>query len=213
MKILPNFGQGIFPNDVAANISLSIQAVAKNTRTETLSAPKIITTSGHEATIRMVEERYFPSSWENPEITVNNNTVQLQAPIPEFDDSTDIGIRLTVTPIVNPDNYTITLHVKPEVVSFIKYSEYYVNVEQGQIDTGGTTVPSIQTAYTIKMPEIGRRDIDTHIKVYDGESIVLGGMVSNRNIYRDDKWPIIGEIRWLDGFLAVSWLIQSKPIY
>ena len=194
LKILPNFGQGIFPNDVAANISLSIQAVAKNTRTETLSAPKIITTSGHEATIRMVEERYFPSSWENPEITVNNNTVQLQAPIPEFDDSTDIGIRLTVTPIVNPDNYTITLHVKPEVVSFIKYSEYYVNVEQGQIDTGGTTVPSIQTAYTIKMPEIGRRDIDTHIKVYDGESIVLGGMVSNRNIYRDDKWPIIGEI-------------------
>ena len=80
------------------------------------------------------------------------------------------------------------------MVSFIKYSEYYVNVEQGQIDTGGTTVPSIQTAYTIKMPEIGRRDIDTHIKVYDGESIVLGGMVSNRNIYRDDKWPIIGEI-------------------
>ena len=194
LKILPNFGQGIFPDDVSANISLSIQAVAKNSRTETLSAPKIITTSGHEATIRMVEERYFPSSWENPEITVNNNTVQLQAPIPEFDDSTDIGIRMTVTPIVNPDNYTITLHVQPEVVSFIKFSQYSVSVEQGQIATDGTTIPSIQTNYTIVMPEIGRRNIDTHIKVYDGETIVLGGMVSNRNIYRDDKWPIIGEI-------------------
>ena len=44
------------------------------------------------------------------------------------------------------------------------------------------------------MPEIGRRDIDTHIKVYDGETVVLGGMIDNRNVYRDDKWPVIGDI-------------------
>jgi general secretion pathway protein D len=193
LKILPNFGQGIFPSDVTANISLSIEAVASNTRTETLSSPKLITTSGHEATIRMVEERYYPSGWEDPEITVNNNTVQTQAPIPEFDDSTDIGIRLTVTPIVNPDNYTITLHVIPQVVSFITFSEYFVKVEQGQIIAGVAT-PSIVNNYKIKMPEIGRRDLDTHVKVYDGETIVLGGMVKNRNVYRDDKWPIIGNI-------------------
>jgi general secretion pathway protein D len=167
--------------------------VATNSRTEVLSSPKIITTSGHEATIRMVQEIYYPSGWENPEITVNNNTVQTQAPIPEFDDSTDIGIRLTVTPIVNPDNYTITLHVKPEVVNFITFSEYQVQVQQGQIIDGVAT-PSIANNYTIKMPEIGRRDIDTHVKVYDGETVVLGGMINNRNVYRDDKWPILGEV-------------------
>ena len=201
LKILPNFGQGIFPSDVTANISLSIEAVAKNTRTETLSSPKLITTSGHEATIRMVEERYYPSGWENPEITVNNNTVQTQAPIPEFDDSTDIGIRLTVTPIVNPDNYTITLHVIPQVVSFITFSEYFVKVEQGQI-IDSIALPSVTNNYTIKMPEIGRRDLDTHVKVYDGETIVLGGMVNNRNVYRDDKWPIIGDIPLVGRFFS-----------
>ncbi|MDD5726977.1 MAG: hypothetical protein PHV59_00295 [Victivallales bacterium] len=194
LQILPNFANSLFGSDVSASLSLSIEAISQNTRTETLSSPKLITTSGHEATIRMVEERYYPSSWENPSITVNNNTVQIQAPIPQFDDSTDIGIRLTVTPIVNPDNFTITLHVKPEVVSFIKFSEYRVSVEQGQLNADGTATPSIQVNYTIKMPEIGRRDVDTHIKVYDGETIVLGGMIDNRNIYRDDKWPIIGEI-------------------
>ncbi|MFA6714659.1 MAG: hypothetical protein WCS27_04745 [Victivallaceae bacterium] len=194
LKILPNFAQGLFGSDVTADLSLSIEAVSQNTRTETLSSPKIITTSGHEANIRMVEERYYPSSWENPEITVNNNTVQLQAPIPEFDDSTDIGILLTVNPVVNPDNYTITLHVKPEIVSFIKFSEYTVTVEQGTMAEDGTATPSVSAVYTIKMPEIGRRNIDTHIKVYDGETIVLGGMISNRNVYRDDKWPIIGDI-------------------
>ena len=201
LKILPNFGQGIFPSDVTANISLSIEAVAKNTRTETLSSPKLITTSGHEATIRMVEERYYPSGWENPEITVNNNTVQTQAPIPEFDDSTDIGIRLTVTPIVNPDNYTITLHVIPQVVSFITFSEYFVKVEQGQI-IDSVAIPSVTNNYTIKMPEIGRRDLDTHVKVYDGETIVLGGMVNNRNVYSDDKWPIIGNIPLVGRFFT-----------
>ena len=193
LKILPNFGQGIFPSDVTADLSLSIEAIARDSRTEILSAPKIITTSGHEATIRMVEEIYYPSGWENPEITVNNNTVQTQAPIPEFDDSTDIGIRLTVTPVVNPDNYTISMHVKPEIVSFIDFSIYDVQVEQGQI-IDGKVAPSIVNNYKIKMPEIGRRDLDTHIKVYDGETIVLGGMIDNRNVYRDDKWPIIGDI-------------------
>jgi len=210
LKILPNFGQGIFPSDVTANLSLTIEAVAKNTRTETLSAPKIITTSGHEATIRMVEERYYPSGWENPEITVNNNTVQTQAPIPEFDDSTDIGIRLTVTPIVNPDNYTITLHVKPEVVSFITFSSYTVQVEQGQM-IAGVAHPALTNNYEIKMPQIGRRDIDTHIKVYDGETIVLGGMIANRNVYRDDKWPIIGNIP-LVGRLFTSQLAFTDQV-
>ena len=202
LKILPNFGQGLFPDDITADLSLTIEAIAKNTRTETLSSPKLITTSGHEATIRMVEERYYPSGWENPEITVNNNTVQTQSPIPEFDDSTDIGIKLTVLPIVNPDNYTITLHVKPEIVSFIKFSSYPVSVEQGQIQADGTTKTSIKTTYNILMPEIGRRDIDTHIKVYDGETIVLGGMVNNRNVYRDDKWPILGNVPLIGRFFS-----------
>ncbi|MDD5596605.1 MAG: hypothetical protein PHV82_01590 [Victivallaceae bacterium] len=211
LKILPNFAQGLFGSDVTADLSLSIEAVARNTRTETLSSPKIITTSGHEANIRMVEERYYPSSWENPEITVNNNTVQLQAPIPEFDDSTDIGILLTVNPVVNPDNYTITLHVKPEIVSFIKFSEYTVTVEQGTMAEDGTATPSVSAVYKIKMPEIGRRNIDTHIKVYDGETIVLGGMISNRNVYRDDKWPIIGDIP-LIGRLFSSQLALTEQI-
>ena len=202
LKILPNFGQGLFPDDITADLSLSIEAVAKNTRTETLSSPKLITTSGHEATIRMVEERFYPSGWENPEITVNNNTVQTQSPIPEFDDSTDIGIKFTVLPIVNPDNYTITLHVKPEIVSFIKFSSYPVSVEQGQIQADGTTKSSIKTSYNILMPEIGRRYLDTHIKVYDGETIVLGGMINNRNVYRDDKWPIIGNVPLVGRFFS-----------
>ena len=157
----------------------------------------------------MVEEIFYPSSWENPTITVNNNTVQVQAPIPQFGDSTDIGIRLTVTPVVNPDNYTISLHVKAEIVSFVQFSIYGITVEQGQINDAGVSIPSIQTNYDIKMPEIGRRDVDTHIKIYDGETIVLGGMISNRNVYRDDKWPIIGGIP-LIGRLFSSQLAQTQ---
>ena len=197
MKILPNFANGLFGSDVSANLSLSIEAIAKNTCTEVLSSPKVITTSGQQATIRMVQEVFYPESWDNPSITVNNNTVQMQAPIPQFGDSTDIGIRLTVTPIVNPDNYTITLHVIPQVVSFIQFSEYPVTVEQGQISSTGQAVPTTQITYTIKMPEIGRRDTDTHVKVYDGETIVLAGMNDNRNVYRDDKWPVIGDIPFI----------------
>jgi general secretion pathway protein D len=61
------------------------------------------------------------------------------------------------------------------------------------------------------MPIIGRRDLDVNIKVYDGETIVLGGMVDNRNMYRNDKWPIIGEVP-LIGRLFSSQLAYTEKV-
>jgi general secretion pathway protein D len=194
LKIFPNFGKSLFGTDTRVNLSLTVDAISQNTKTETLSAPKIITTSGSEATIRMVEETYYPESWEDPDLTVNGSTVELKAPVPEFGDATDIGILFTVKPVVNPDNYTITLHLQPQVVSFVGWTPYPVTMKSGVQNPDGTNNPIIDTTTTILMPEIARRDLDVHIKVYDGETIVLGGMIDNINMNRDDKWPIIGEI-------------------
>ncbi|QSH42489.1 hypothetical protein P0136_02495 [Lentisphaerota bacterium ZTH] len=202
LKIFPNFGKALFGEGTRVDLTLSVNAIAQNQRSETLFAPKVITVSGSSATIRMVREEYYPESWEDPEVNVNNQTVEIQAPVPEFGDATDIGILLTVKPVVDPDMYTINLHLAPQIVSFVKFTDYPVNIQTGQVLGDGTIVNGVSQTFNISMPEIARRDLDVHITVYDGETIVLGGMVDNQNIFRDDKWPVIGDIPFIGRFFS-----------
>ena len=46
----------------------------------------------------------------------------------------------------------------------------------------------------MRMPEISRREMTTNITLYDGETVLIGGMVENETTVRDDKWPILGDI-------------------
>jgi len=63
----------------------------------------------------------------------------------------------------------------------------------------------------IKMPIISRRDLDTNVKVFDGETIVLGGMLQDQTIERNDKWPILGDIPLL-GRLFSSQMNKTEKI-
>lgn len=210
LRIFPNF-QGSAFGDTTVNMDLTVNAISQNSRSEILSTPRLLTTSGSEASIRMVEANYFPSSWENPTVTVNGATVAITAPIPDFGEATDVGILFTIRPVVNPDNYTITLHLVPQVVNFAGKNSETVSIQTGTVTAEGEAKPGSQNNYEIWMPIIGRRDLDVNIKVYDGETIVLGGMVDNRNMYRDDKWPIIGEVP-LVGRLFSSQLAYTEKV-
>ncbi|OGV54782.1 MAG: hypothetical protein A2017_16125 [Lentisphaerae bacterium GWF2_44_16] len=192
LQVLPNFGP-----DNAYNIALTVNAMNQSGRTEILSAPKVIATSGTTAIIRMVREEYYPTSWTEPEISVSTSTFSYTPAYPEFGDATDIGIRFEVTPTVSPNNYTITLHLHPEITSLTGWTTYPFQI----VMTTGDTV-TLSGRPVIMMPEITRRDIDTNVKVFDGETVVLGGMLKDKHAARDDRWPGLGEIPILGRLFA-----------
>ena len=210
LKLLPEFGKSIFGQQNQWDLSVTINAISQNDRTETLSTPRLLTTSGSEASIKMVTQYYYPKSWTAPTVTTSGATVSITAPIPTFSDATDIGILLTIKPVVNPDNYTITLSLQPQVLTFIaEFPSETVTVTSGSLDANGNAIPVFTNSYQVWMPEIGKRDLSTNIKVYDGETIVLGGMVDNTSVYRDDKWPVLGDIP-LVGRLFSSQLASTQ---
>jgi len=192
----------LLPGSSDFSLGLTVNAIDQHQKTETLSAPKVIATSGTTALIRMVEEYYFPTSWSDPTLSVSSSSIQITPPKPNFGEKTDIGIRFEVTPTVSPNNYTISLHLNPQVVAFFGWSEYPIIMQVGSTNIGSTATA------TIKMPEITRRDLDTNVKVFDGETIVLGGMLTDLNVERNDKWPVLGDIP-LVGRLFSSQLHQT----
>jgi general secretion pathway protein D len=203
LKIFPNFGKKLFGKNNDVNLSLTVNAVDQNSRSESLAAPKVITTSGSRATIRMVRSEFFPTSWEEPEIETSNNTTIVHHAIPEFDEATNIGVIFEVEPTVGPDNYTITLHIVPQVIDFLQWSLYSYYFQYSTTTTNAFGQPTTSTTTIngeIKMPEITHRDLDIKVKVYDGETIVIGGMIDARSRYRDDKYPFLGEVPLLGRF-------------
>ena len=175
----------------AYNLHMMLHALDQSGTTEVLSAPKIIAKSGDEATIRMVREEYYPDSWSAPELSVSNNTFIYTPPIPEFSEATDVGIRLTVTPTVSPDNHTITLVLSPQVVQLTGWSDYSIGYIFG--DNSGVSL--------VKMPQTSHRDISASVKTYDGDTLVLGGMLLEASSASDDSYPGSDKVPLL-GFLG-----------
>lgn len=165
-----------------------IHAINRADSTDILSCPKVTAKSDETAILRMVTERYFPTSWTEPEIesggTDNNSTYKPS--IPEFGEARDIGVVLEATPKVDPKKeYLIDLLLRPQVYDFLGYDTdlNYVMVIDGEEVEGKA-----------QMPIIAARTVETSVMVWDGETVVLGGMISEHLTEYDDKVPVLGDI-------------------
>ncbi len=215
LKIFPNFGTGII-KDMEMNLSLSINALCQNGRAEMLSAPKLVTAGGEEAMVKMITKRYFPVSWESPEIESDDENTDITYPVPEWSDPTEVGIHLKVRPEVDPDNHTISLELHPEIITFIGKTDDAVLMDYGVYQKDGNDIPYKQSYVTntkqdptdprlnvsVWMPIIGRRKADVFAKVHDGQTIVIGGMVENTTNTSRDRWPLLGDLPFIGRFFS-----------
>jgi len=177
-------------------LHMVLHAIDRSRKSEVLSAPKVIAKNGEEANVRMVREEYYPSTYSTPELVIVNGLFQYTPPIPEFGEATDVGISLTVTPTVSPDNHTITLALNPQVIQLTGWSDYsvrYIFAEQDGISP-------------VTMAERSRRDINANVKTYDGDTLVIGGMLTETASDNDDSYPGTDKVPLL-GFLG---RVQTK---
>ena len=187
LNIIPNFGK-----DGAYNMFLTVHAVDQSSRGEVIAAPKVLAKSGTSATIQMVQQMYFPEDWEEAELEEGNNTFEYTPPVPEMGDAQPIGTNFTVTPTVGTNLRTITLVLSPSVTQLVGWTDYDYQFIIGSIRS--VSADSAVYAAKMKMPEISERSLSTQLKIYDGDTVVLGGVLQEQSMKRDDKYPFLGEI-------------------
>ncbi|MCF6176162.1 MAG: hypothetical protein L3J71_10385 [Victivallaceae bacterium] len=171
------------------DFSMNISAVDQADSKDLLASPRVVTMDGEEASIRMIREVYYPSDWSEATTSTttadNISSYTYISPVPEFDEPTELGIVLKVTPKVDMDRRTITLHMNPTVQTFLGFTDYSYDV----VDPSGNIRREIITREII-----GERTVDTQVTVYDGETIVLGGIIRDHVTEIVDKVPILGDI-------------------
>lgn len=82
-----------------------------------------------------------------------------------------IGVKLTVTPHVNAQG-DIVVDLHPEVSAFLRFDNY-----------GNVQAPVFST-----------REATTQIMIKDGETIVIGGLIKDREMEYEKKVPLLGDI-------------------
>ena len=165
-----------------------VHALNKSSTGDILSTPRITTQNGQQATIRMVSEEYYPSTWSEATYTQSGQYSVFTPSAPELSSSTNIGVTLTVTPTVDSDSYTISLSMVPIVRSFLGWTNYSYEF------TPLGVPPPPKVTNVLKMPIFELRTVDTKLVVYDGETIVMGGAIKDNSNFTDDRIPVLGDI-------------------
>jgi len=193
---------GIFTNP---QFQVVLRALNQQKGVDLVSAPKVTTKSGQRATINIVREFRYPSEYDLPQVSAASGS-QYQPVVPTTPtafETKPVGITLEVEPTVGPDGYTIDLILSPRIVEFDGFINYgspiFAEVQAVYLNAAGfivttPTAPILATANVINKPVFSTREVITEVTVYDGQTVVLGGLMREDIQKVEDKVPILGDI-------------------
>lgn len=152
--------------DVAGESRALLKAFGENSRVSILSTPRLMVKSGEEASIDVGTEVPTITARQTSPQQVEGNTGLLQS----------IQYRKT----------GIILSVKPTV-----YSDDRVDIELSQEVSEALPLSDSDTTGS---PSIFNRSVKTSLSLRDGGSIVLGGLMSNRQTNSDNGIPYLKQV-------------------
>ncbi len=183
-------------------LQLAINAISQKGHADVLSSPRVTTKNNEQATIKVIEEIRYPQAYEANQIQtygglnatggaiVNTQPLNVTVFTPADFQTREVGVILNVTPTIGPDGYTIDLTLVPEVSELTEWHQY------------GT-----QNGLNAAQPFFSTRTVTSKLVVWDGETVVLGGLIKEKLTDMNDKIPVLGDIPLLGK------LFQSKGTY
>ncbi len=177
-------------------MTMVLQALSQHGNADLLSAPRITTKTGVNAQIQVVREIIYPTEFEVTQPTVQSQGDLVTPPTvtPGSFETREIGVILNVTPTVGPDGYTIDLTLVPEVaelVDWIQYGSEFTLESAGTVAARGS---SRTFRYNIPQPVFSSRNATTSIIIWDGQTVVMGGLIREELTTVKDKIPFLGDI-------------------
>lgn len=192
-----------------------IRALNQKKGVDLLSAPRVTTKSGQRAQIEIVREFRYPTQFSEPRVpdirggSSSGTGTTISLPVvgpstPSAFETRNTGVTLEVEPVVGPDGVTIDLNLIPQVVEFEGFVNYGNPIKTvnpallgiaSAIPTAVFGTESITlTENIINQPIFSSRKVTTSVSVWDGQTVVLGGLMREDVQKVEDRVPIVGDI-------------------
>jgi general secretion pathway protein D len=202
-----------------ADVSMILHMLSQRSDSDLLSAPKVVTKSGQEAVMKVVTEYIYPTEFEVT-MSQQGNTGggvgggggtgdPLAIVEPQNFEMREVGVILQVVPEVSAEGQMINLLLNPQVVSEPVWKNYGTKipkiVPQSLFDpiTGLFIQSSDQIEYTelpMEQPFFPVRSVSTQLSIYNGATVVMGGLINENRITIEDKIPFLGDLPYLGRF-------------
>jgi type II secretory pathway component GspD/PulD (secretin) len=170
------FGGGYSSLDVGSSLTAQIDWLRTQTDTKFLARPKLLTLNNETAEIRI-------STDESIGVITTTDSQGVSTGTPE---RAITGVALRVTPQIDIDSGEVTMFIYPEVIEATAGNSLRVN---STTTTGN---------YQFRDPET--RSTKTIVRVKDGETVIVGGLIRNEKSVTDTKIPVLGDIPILGSF-------------
>lgn len=216
-----NLAPGVFALTGLTDPSFQVvmRALDQKKGVDLLSAPRVTTKSGNRAVIEIIREFRYPIEFEQPQIpqtfgntgqgslvigggggAVNplafssNGSFPVTPTTPTTFETRNTGVTLEVEPVIGPDGASIDMQLAPQVVEFEGFINYGSPIQTTSTNGLGQTITNIITPNVINQPIFSTRKVSTNVTVFDGATVVLGGLVREDVQKVEDKTPIVGDI-------------------
>jgi general secretion pathway protein D len=141
-----------------------------------LSSPRLSVMNNQTALLKVVENFVYFNVKADTTTTANVGTTVAVTTTPQ---QVSVGLVLSVTPQVS-DNEAIILNVRPSISSVVELKE--------------DPNPSIPPGVKNLVPQIRTREIESIMRVNNGEVAVLGGLMEDGINWRTGRVPLLGNI-------------------
>ena len=171
------------------NLDFLIRATQSDSRTKIITSPILMTQDNKEATIENTEMKYLYNGMRYMGYSGSNSTGYQ----PDISQE-EIGLVVTVTPRINPDGTVV-----------LDFEESFQNADRQQKVPGssfgnGTTQTSSNSTEDM-WPTPVTRKISGSVAVDNGQTVVIGGLVTQTKTSTEGGIPFLRDIPWIGKYL------------
>ena len=194
----------VFGRGFAAVLQLLQNAIGK----DLVAAPRVTLADGKQSKIVISRRMYYPTTYTQPQVPNNDQGVGAGFILPANPtgfEYRDIGTTLEVkgesTSIPKAVDLDFTNLLVEDFEGFVDYGVLISTVTQGgEFDTPPSDAVSATQnigAAPFLVPIFTKKSLQSRVRLIDGETVGMGGLISDVVQLVDDKVPMLGDIPML----------------
>ncbi|MDR1208574.1 MAG: secretin N-terminal domain-containing protein [Holosporales bacterium] len=183
-KVLAPSGFMQFTKTFSNGIAGIIKALQHFGETRTLSSPRLTVMNNQSAILKVAENHvYFKLNYNKH---YYNKTEREDISVGSDIKTVPIGLVMSVQPAIDPENQSVILFLRPTVSSLVKTvadPSIAIAINSTTKDLPKSEIPVVQV-----------KEIDSVLRLKDGEVAILGGLMEVSSSHDRFKHPIFGEV-------------------
>jgi general secretion pathway protein D len=189
-----------------------VSALSQRTGVDVMDAPEVTTVSGRQTHIEVTDmESIVTGVNANQTASTSGTGVNgasgagaVGSTITYNISTLPFGPSLDVIPYVSADEYTIQMTIIPTLTEFLGYDNPGQFAVQAQGSSGG------DLSAVLPLPHSRVRQVTTTAVVWDGQTVVLGGLITENITKTKDKVPLLGDLPMFGGLFRSESNSNSK---